>query len=117
MLLAFIFGLGTACSTTETPSTPKEQVLIGEGYEAVLIPKGRFEMGCDSKEENAGACRDNETPSHNVTIGRDFYLMKSEVTQQFYQLITGKNPSYFSDCGPTCPVETVNWYDAIAFAN
>ena len=112
MLFALTFGL--ACST-DSPSTPKQRIISGDGYQAVLIPQGRFEMGCDSKEEKSGVCRDNETPSHNVTISQDFYLMKHEVTQQFYQQITGQNPSYFTDCGATCPVETVNWYDAVAF--
>jgi formylglycine-generating enzyme required for sulfatase activity len=29
----------------------------------------------------------------------------------------GNNPSAVTDCGTTCPVETVNWYEALAFAN
>ena len=27
------------------------------------------------------------------------------------------NPSNFSSCGSDCPVENVNWYDALAYAN
>jgi len=107
-----------SCSTEETkPVKSKETIIKGDGYQAILIPKGRFEMGCSSKEEKSGDCRPNETPSHNVTISHEFYLMKNEVTQELYQQIVGSNPSYFVDCGPTCPVENVNWYDAVQFAN
>jgi formylglycine-generating enzyme required for sulfatase activity len=29
----------------------------------------------------------------------------------------GNNPSNFTSCGDTCPVEQVNWYEALAYAN
>ena len=45
------------------------------GMEFVLIPKGSFMMGSDSK-----AGYDNERPSHAVNISRPFYLQKTEVT-------------------------------------
>jgi formylglycine-generating enzyme required for sulfatase activity len=29
----------------------------------------------------------------------------------------GNNPSSFAVCGDECPVETINWYEAVAYAN
>ena len=50
-----------------------------------------------------------------MTLTKDFYLMKTEVTQGLYQKVMGKNPSPFK--GVHLPVVMVSWYDAVAFAN
>ena len=49
-------------------------------------------------------------------LGR-FYIMEAEVTQGLWTEVMGSNPSEFSACGATCPVENVSWYDAVSFAN
>ena len=43
----------------------------GEGPEMVVIPAGRFRMGCLSNDD---ACFSDEKPVHGVTIGRPFAL-------------------------------------------
>ena len=70
-------------------------------------------MGCTS--EQGSDCEWDESPTHQVTLSTDFYMMKSEVTQGVYQQVMGNNPSLFS--GSNRPVETVSWYDAVEFAN
>jgi formylglycine-generating enzyme required for sulfatase activity len=52
-----------------------------------------------------------------VVISHDFYLGTREVSQELYLAVMGENPSHFSTCGTTCPVENVSWYDAVAFLN
>ena len=47
----------------------------GNGPEMVVIPAGRFEMGCDVED-----CDDDEKPVHEVRIGEDFALGRYEVT-------------------------------------
>lgn len=90
-----------------------QATLQTDGYEVVLIPSGRFTMGCSAAA--AQACSDAEKPVHQVTLSRSFYMMKSEVTQQLYKKVVGTNPSRFRSL--TRPVEKVSWYDAVRFAN
>lgn len=76
--------------------------------EMVEIPAGSFEMGSNNGEAN-------EKPVHHVTIAKTFALGKTEVTQQQWFALMRSEPSYFTGCGDTCPVEQVNWDDAQAF--
>ena len=78
-----------------------QSIIKGDGYEAVKIPKGTFDMGCTKGDSE---CGDNEKPVHKVTISNDFYIMKTEVTQGLYEKVMGTNPSKFKDCGSDCPV-------------
>jgi len=77
----------------------------------VLIQPGTFQMG------NTGAYAGlyDEKPIHTVTISKAFYIGKYEVTQKQYQAVMNANPSEFK--GDNYPVETVTWYDAVAFCN
>lgn len=45
----------------------------------------------------------------------DFWISIYEVTQELYESVTGKNPSYFK--GKTLPVEQISWFDAVEFCN
>jgi len=45
------------------------------------------------------------------------YVLRGEVTQGLYATVMQDQPSYFSDCGSQCPVESVSWFDAVMFAN
>ena len=42
---------------------------------------------------------------------------KTEVTQGQWRVVMGSNPSKFSNCGDTCPVEQVSWEDAKEFVS
>ncbi|NEP88325.1 MAG: formylglycine-generating enzyme family protein [Okeania sp. SIO2C2] len=84
---------------------------LGNGVilEMVAIPGGTFMMG--SPEDEAGR-RDTESPQHGVSL-QPFYMSKYPITQNQYQAIMGKNPSYFK--GGKRPVERVTWYNATEF--
>jgi formylglycine-generating enzyme required for sulfatase activity len=66
-----------------------------------------------------------EGPRHEVTITKAFHMGVFEVTQEEYEKVMSKNPSYFSSTGGgkdkvsgstrTFPVETVSWEDADEF--
>ena len=77
----------------------------------VLIPAGELMMGSDESDESA---YHDEKPQHRVEITEPFYLGASEVTQEQYQRVMGKDPSRFEG-DPQRPVETVSWEDAVEF--
>lgn len=93
-----------------------------DGY--VVIPAGTFTMGAPRTE--LGSSND-ETP-HAVTITRPYLMKLTEVTQgEWVARSGGSNPSCFQEtsgtvctatqANPDGPVERVDWYSAIGFAN
>jgi formylglycine-generating enzyme required for sulfatase activity len=45
------------------------------------------------------------------------WIGETEVTQGQWEALQLTNPSYFEECGHDCPVEQVNWFEAVEFAN
>ena len=82
------------------------------GMEFVSIPDGSFLMGSPSDEED----RDSDEPQRLVQISQGLWIGKYEVTQGEWEAVMGSNPSYFTDCGPRCPMESVSWEDVQEFA-
>ena len=78
------------------------------GMEFVRIEAGEFVMG----STNGGS---DEAPVHRVRLSQAFDLGKYEVTQAQWEAVMGTNPSDFSACGGTCPVESVSWEDVQTF--
>jgi formylglycine-generating enzyme required for sulfatase activity len=74
----------------------------------VLINPGSFQMGSATGSSA-------ERPVRTVTLTRAFWLQTTEVTQGQWQAVMGSNPSRFSGCGLTCPVENVHWDDVQQF--
>jgi len=79
------------------------------GMVLVPIPAGEFTMGSPKSEIGRVG---NET-RHRVKLVKSFYLGHTEVTQQQYETVMGRNPSRFTD--PDHPVERVSWDDAVEF--
>jgi formylglycine-generating enzyme required for sulfatase activity len=85
------------------------------GMEFALVPKGKWWAG--GFGGNEGTTQTN--------VAQDFYLGVYEVTQEEWQMITGKNPSHFTrerlgkeigdDDPKRFPVESVTWAEAKAF--
>ncbi|MGC9329894.1 MAG: formylglycine-generating enzyme family protein, partial [Candidatus Hinthialibacter sp.] len=103
--------------TVEQPSKAREWVVdlpgLKEGETPLamrLIPAGSFQMGSPESEEGH---EENESPVHSVTISRDFYLGKYEITQAQWIAVMETNPS--TEYGPNFPVNRVNWYDCQDF--
>lgn len=79
----------------------------------IFVRPGRFVMGSPRSEGG----RSLDEVEHGVEISRPFVMDKTEVTQKAWTEIMGNNPSGFASCGGECPVESVNWWDALVFLN
>jgi formylglycine-generating enzyme required for sulfatase activity len=117
IFLSSLFILGMIQLGCQTYAQSPKTITNSIGMKLVLIPKGTFMMGSPIEEEGA----DNDEEQHQVTIGKDYYLGVTEVTQGQYEKVMGTNPSYFqkrvigkSDSS-MYPVEKVSWEDAVEF--
>lgn len=87
------------------------------GIQFAVISGGTFTMGSPSTELGHMPGDAGES-QHDVTFMYGFAMGVTEVTQgQWKAKSGGTNPSYFSNCGDDCPVEQVDWYSALAYAN
>ena len=89
-------------SLTEAQFQTVEDKSTAIGF--VRVPAGCFKMG---KEGVA-------TPVHEVCVDA-FDIGKYEVTQGQWKAVMGNNPSSYSSCGDSCPVEKVSWTDVQEF--
>lgn len=62
--------------------------------EMLLVPPGTFEMGCIMPPTNA-SCFSQETPVHQVTLTRPYYLGRFELTQSQWVARMLTNPSFW----------------------
>ena len=82
--------------------------------EAVLIPAGKFLMGSrDGEDDSSDPQFRDESPRHEVTITKAFYMGVCAVTQEQYERITGGNPSLSK--GARIAVDQVSWDSAVEF--
>jgi formylglycine-generating enzyme required for sulfatase activity len=61
--------------------------------------------------------RDPMERQHMVTISRAFWMQTNEVTQADWQALMGSNPATHRACGSNCPVESVDWFAVVLYAN
>jgi len=109
---AFDDGHGPVVTTLihdgpEMPIDPFEFEMIPIDVGAGAV----FSMGSPASESG----RDSDELSRDVTLTRSFAISAIEVTQSLYVTIMESNPSFFP--GFSRPVESVTWFDAVAFCN
>lgn len=117
---------GTAAHTTSAtaPAFPSAMPAVGssfrdtlrsggKGPEMVVIPAGRFRMGCVSGMD----CEDNEKPVHDVVIARPFAMSKYQITFRDYDKFPA--PDKVDDEGwgrGALPVINLSWDDGAEYA-
>ena len=104
-----------ATSSAKEEGTPKESAPLtitvnGVSFEMIRVEAGTFTMGATSEQDSA---RNDEYPTHRVTLTKNYYLGKTEVTQALWKAVMGSNPSYYK--GNNKPVESVSWDDCQTF--
>ncbi|MDO4178499.1 MAG: flavodoxin [Phascolarctobacterium sp.] len=115
--LLCVVGCGASSNTAKAtennaakPQATASSTNVNVKDELVLIKGGKFIMGSPDSE----AWRSKDENQHEVTVG-NFYLSKYEVKQSDYEALMHKNPSEFK--GAKLPVESITWFDAIAYCN
>ena len=95
------------------PFSHKIRTINTGGY-WVAIKAGTFSMGSTPSEP----CRNVAVEfKHDVTLTHGIEILATEVTQDQFYTVMGYEPSFFKNCGGTCPVENVNWHEAVAYCN
>lgn len=97
-------------STYSFGNTLTIPVKDGINIEMVKVEAGTFRMGATPEMRNPW---DEEKPVHKVTLTKDYYIGKFEVTQALWKVVMGDNPSKFK--GDNRPVEMINWDDCQKF--
>lgn len=82
--------------------------------ELVHIPAGSFIMGSPLTEQGRAA---DEGPQRKVTLSRDFWMGRFEITQAQWKAVMGVNPSPFRlrPNADSLPADLMNWDHAQQF--
>ncbi len=127
-------GCGGSCGECTGDEYCTDEGLCENNW--VPISSGSFWMGspdgCPGPSGYPGDCTEElgrtlvgleDEALHQVTLTNGFAMSRFEATQEEFRDVMGWNPSYYSNkgggqnCGSDCPVESVTWFDAIAYAN
>ena len=118
LLLLLLFLMPFAAFSQQPQTTPNSAssgtnrtfTVNGVSFTMVFVQGGTFTMGATAEQgSDAG---DSEKPAHSVTLS-DYYIGETEVTQELWQAVIGRNPSRFK--GNIRPVEFVSWDDCQTF--
>ena len=107
-------GIGDACD---------DWVNIEAGTFWMGSPDGSCPGGYPGDCSVAEPGRGSDEELHEVTLAYNFDMQAHEVTQGEWQAAFSSNPTWFgpngdgANCGGDCPVERVNWYETLAYAN
>ncbi len=102
--LALVVGCGTEAVAAWAPPPPVDPVWI-------TLPIGEFEMGASKSE----FCRREPIGTRMASVDVAFEVQAYEVTQAQFESAMGYNPSFSSTC-EACPVDSVSWHEAAAYA-
>lgn len=87
---------------------PQKTITVnGVSFDMIWVGTGTFTMGADT------ACMYDVKPAHIVTLTKNYYIGKTEVTQALWEAVMGQNPSEFK--GASKPVHDISLNDCRLF--
>ena len=95
----------------------------GLGPTMVVVPAGRFQMGCKDKFIAQWQCSDNEQPAHEVNFRSPFAVSKFEITFTEWDACVAGGGCRRNTAGDqgwgrgNRPVVAINWDDAQSYVN
>ncbi len=99
----------------DEPAVVTEDLSVnGVAFTMTLVKAGTFTMGATAEQIDEAS--HNEFPAHQVTITYDFYIGQTEVTQELWLAVMGRNPSEFQG-DLQRPVENVTRFDCAIFVD
>ena len=105
--------LGATTAHTLTFNDQPSEYTNPQGQTFNRIAAGTFTMGSPGGE----ADRDSDETEHSVTLSQSFYMQTTEVTQAQWLDAGFTNPSQKNNGDNNYPVETINWWEALHYAN
>lgn len=112
-------------ATTEDFNTPGTQpgqrrnlTVNGVEFRFCWCPPGTFQMGSPEDEKD----HENFETLHEVTLTRGFWILESEVTQQFWRLVTGRTVKdelrlHQPNVGGVFEIDEIKKVDRLGFGN
>ena len=91
----------------------------GVTFKMKLVEAGTFTMGLTSEQSGANL---DESPAHQVTLTKDYYMGETEVTQALWYAVMGQKPTADGDqwsskygLGDNYPAYDISWNDCQEF--
>lgn len=106
---------GSAVAMPEQDVNIKSFTANKVSFRMIAVKGGTFTMGAtkkqlEFKEEIGDEYSNYDTNDHQVTLGYDYHIGETEVTQELWKAVMGTNPSRLnSDDYKQHPVDSVNW--------
>ncbi|MBR4569537.1 MAG: formylglycine-generating enzyme family protein [Candidatus Riflebacteria bacterium] len=101
----------TTATNSQNNDTKQDWTYSDLNLQMVYCKTGKFKMG--SPENELGRTKGSDLDANEVSIDKDFYIGKYEVTQKLFSDVMGEKPSRYAD--DKKPVESVSYYKAVEF--